>query len=265
VTHPDHLADDVFSALVDDRLSPQEVSVAQAHLGTCSVCQARLEEMRTLVGLLQSLPSIDPPRDFRIGPRLVADPPNVVRLRRWYAWTRVAAGALAAAFVFLSAGTLYVDSRPIATLETLASKAQPASDAAAPPPGAQPPAAAPGSLPAAPAAASGGQAPAQAPQAPASGAAVRSMAAPNPTSTETADQIAAATSVSPLPTQVPTPTLVARTSASVASSPTTSPQSDPGAPLRTAAALVGILAAFGVLAALVIRHRLRAASPSRLE
>jgi hypothetical protein len=35
--------------------------------------------------------------------------------------------------------------------------------------------------------------------------------------------------------------------------------------LRIAAALVGILSAFGILTALVIRHRLRTASPSHLE
>src|SRR5437016_1677094 len=108
--------------------------------------------MRELVALLRALPSVDPPRDFRLGPRLVADPPNVIRLRRWYAWSRAGAGALAAAFVFLSVGTLYVDSRPTATPATLVSKAQPAAQSApetvtrdassAAPPAAAPPAAA---------------------------------------------------------------------------------------------------------------------------
>jgi hypothetical protein len=42
-------------------------------------------------------------------------------------------------------------------------------------------------------------------------------------------------------------------------------QADPAAPLRIAAAGVGILAAFGILLALLVRHRLQAASSSHLE
>jgi len=282
VTQPDHLADEDFSALVDDQLSPDELSHVQAHLGTCSICQARLAEMQELVGLLRSLPSVEPPRDFRIGPRLVADPPNVVRLRRWYAWTRAGAGALAAAFVFLSVGTLYVDSRPAAGPATLASKAQPAaqiapapetvgrdaSSAAAPAAPAAPAAARPAAVPAAsPAAqAPGAQAaaPAAAPPA-AAGAAVRSQAAPGPTSTEPGDQVAAATTVRALPTQAPTSTSPAQSPTPFANAAATAQQTDPAAPLRIAAALVGVLAAFGILIALLIRHRLQTASPSHLE
>jgi hypothetical protein len=295
VTHPDHLADDVFSALVDGQLAPDEASRAHAHLGTCSDCQARLAEMQELVGLLRVLPSIDPPRDFRLGPRLMADPPNVIRLRRWYAWSRVAAGALAAGFVFLSVGTLYVDSRPVSSTATLASKSQPeapevataaqnpsapaarnaaggtASDAAAaaPPaaggPAAQPPAAAAPASAARPAAVPAASPAAQAPGAAAAAPAVRSQAAPAPTSTEPGDQIAAATTVRPLPTQVPTPTLVPQPSAGFATSSLPQSQADPAAPLRVAAAVVGVLAAFGILFALLIRHRLRTVAPSQLE
>ncbi len=307
------------------QLPPDEVSRAQAHLGTCSDCQARLADMQELVGLLRALPSIDPPRDFRLGPRLVADPPNVIRLRRWYAWTRAGAGALAAAFVFLSVGTLYVDSRSVPSSATLASKAQPgapevasapqnssgtapqtasapaarnaagaaASDAAQPgaaAPAAQPPAsaAAPGppapasdaAAPAAPpapasaarpaavpAASPAAQAPGAAAGAPAPappGAAVRSQAAPAPTSTEP-DQIAAATTVRPLPTQAPTPTLMPQPTTPFASAAPAQAQADPAAPLRVAASVVGVLAAFGILLALFVRHRLQAASPSHLE
>jgi hypothetical protein len=296
VTHSDHFADEELSALVDGQLTPDEIAQAQAHLGTCSACQARLEEMQELVGLLRALPSVDPPRDFRIGPRLVADPPNVIRLRRWYAFARVAAGALAAVFVFLSVGTLYVDSRPVPSSATLASKGQPAApevatapqnasapaarnaagaagDAAAPaaqlpdattPASAARPAAVPAASPAAQAPGAAAAAPAPAPPA-AAGSAVRTQAAPAPTSTEPGDQIAAATTVRPLPTQAPTPTQVPQPATAFAS-PAPSPQQfDPAAPLRVAAALVGVLAAFGILLALFIRHRLRAASPSPLE
>jgi hypothetical protein len=296
VTHPDHLGDDVLSALADDQLAPDEGSRAQAHLGTCSDCQARLAEIQDLVGLLRALPSVDPPRDFRLGPRPVADPPNVIRLRRWYAWTRAGAGALAAAFVFLSVGTLYVDSRAVPSSATLASKAQPAapevatapqqnpsapaarnatggtaSDAAAPAPpaagapAAQPPAAPAPASAARPAAVPAASPAAQAPGAAAAAPAVRSQAAPAPTSTEPGDQIAAATTVRPLPTQVPTPTVLPQPSAGFATSSLPQSQADPAAPLRIAASVVGVLAAFGILLALYVRHRLQAASPSHLE
>ncbi len=218
--------------------------------------------------MLQALPSVEPPRDFRLGPRLVADPPNVIRLRRWYAWSRVAAGALAAVFVFLSVGTLYVDSRPVSSTATLASKAQ----SSAPAPAAQN---APGAesrdtssapVAVAPSPAARAAAPALAPQPPAAGGApaVRSQAAPAPTSTEP-DQVAAATTVRPLPTQVPTPTQIAQPATPFASAAPAPLPTDPGVPLRIAAGLVGVLAAFGILLALFVRHRLHAASPSRLE
>ncbi|MCA1644403.1 MAG: zf-HC2 domain-containing protein [Chloroflexi bacterium] len=86
MTHSDHLADDALSAFIDDQVSPEEASRARTHLGTCLLCQTRVDDMRALIGVLRALPSVDPPRDFRLGPRLVVDPPNVVRLRRWYAW-----------------------------------------------------------------------------------------------------------------------------------------------------------------------------------
>jgi hypothetical protein len=268
VTHPDHLADEELSELVDDQLTPDEASRAQAHLGTCSACQARLDEMRELVGMLHALPSVEPPRDFRLGPRLVADPPNVIRLRRWYAWSRVAAGALAAVFVFLSVGTLYVDSRPVSSTATLASKAQPSAPtpAAQNAPGAESRDTSSGPVPVAPSPAARAAAPALAPQPPAAGGApaVRSQAAPAPTSTEP-DQVAAATTVRPLPTQVPTPTQIAQPATPFASAAPAPQPTDPAAPLRIAAVLVGVLAAFGILLALFVRHRLLAASPAPLE
>ena len=279
MTHPDHLSDEVLSALVDDQLTPDEVSTAQVHLGTCLACQTRLAEMRALVGLLHALPSIEPPRDFQLGPRLVVDPPNVIRLRRWYAVDRVGAGTLAAAFVFLSVGTLYIGSRPAATPSALVSQVRTAAQTAPETTSADAaptfaPAARSAAAPAPPAAAAPGQAPSGQPPAPAlakpaapaaAGAAAQPQAAPTPTTTEPGDQVVAATSVRQLPTQPPTPTLVARVPSPLLSSPVGSPPNDPAAPLRITAALVGILAVLGIFIALLIRRRLQAASPSDLE
>ena len=51
MTQPDHLADDVFSDLVDGQLSSDDVSIAQAHVATCHACRARLAEMQDIGGL----------------------------------------------------------------------------------------------------------------------------------------------------------------------------------------------------------------------
>jgi len=253
VTHPvDHLDDDLLSAIVDDQLTPNERSQVQAHLETCSACQERLEEFRSVAGLLQRLPDLPPPRDFSLGPRLLVDPPNVIRLRRWYTATRVAAGSLAAVFVLLSVGTLYVDSRPTSTSREIAVVARPQVASAPAPQDAQPaPAAAPTSAPAVKAAA-----PAAAPAA--AGAARPAGANPEPLD----QQAAAATSQRSLPTPAPTPQPTVFSV--VPPSPpalTTSAAVDSAAPLRTAAILVGVLAVLTLLATLMVRHRLRQSAP----
>jgi hypothetical protein len=233
VTHPgEHLADEILSTLIDDRLMPDEARDAGAHLEGCSTCQARRDELQSVVSLLRALPSLDVPRTFVLGPRPVADPPNVVRLRRWYTVTRAAAASLAAAFVFLSLGSLYVDSRPAASPTTLSAPAQSAPVAVQP------------------------------------GAAARSseaaQPAPGAAGGDAADQTAAATRVGPLPTQVPTSVPLPPTPAPLAKiAPTAS--LDTAAPLRIAAVLVGVLAVLGVLAALIVRHRLASAANLPLE
>jgi hypothetical protein len=104
--------------------------------------------------------------------------------------------------------------------------------------------------------------------APPSAAAASAKSAPTPGSEEVADQVSATTSVRPLPTLPPTlapvPTQAPARLVQPFAATETTPQ-DPAAPLRVAAAIVGILAAFGVLTTLVVRHRLRAASTSFTE
>jgi hypothetical protein len=232
----EHLHDDALSALLDSDAPRAEAP----HLATCAACDQRLEELRAVVGLLRGLPDVPPPRDFT----LQVDPPNVIRLRSWYVWTRAASGALAAVFVFLVAGALYLDSAPPAA----APRAVPAAAVIA--------SAAPASAPA-PAAPAPAVAPAaQAPQ-PAAALRQRPPAESAGAAADASDQVAAATSVRPLPTPAPTPTLfVARPP--VASEVPVAPAADPVAPLRTAAALVGILAVGLLFITIVLRHRLRA-------
>jgi Putative zinc-finger len=237
VMHPgQHLADESLSALVDEQLNAEEARSARAHLETCSACQQHLDELRSVVALLRAMPDVEPPRQFLLGPRAVADPPNVVRLRRWYGGTRAAAASLAAVFVFLSVGALYIDLQPAASPTSLAAKPQ---------------------LPTAPADANqSAPTPAVKAAAPAPAAAVRQ--APAGAQGAESDQVAAATSVRPLPTPVPTPSPTPLPLP--LPRPVTSTELDAAAPLRTAAAIVGVLAALTLLVTVLVRHRLQAVS-----
>jgi putative zinc finger protein len=251
VTHASqHVDDEILSALVDEQLSPSESAAAQEHLASCADCSERLDGFRSVAVLVRRLPAVEPPRDFAIGPGLLIDPPNVVRLRRWYTAARAAAASLAAVFVLLSAGTLYIDSRP-ATSAPAAAVAKPQVLLA------------PGDAnvsPAAPAAAQRAAVPQASPAAPAlvpaSGAAPRSAAPP-----QADDQVAATTSVRPLPTQPPTPLPTAAPVSAPVAIQTTS-VTDPAAPVRISAIVVGLLAALSLLATLVVRHRLQQQTPT---
>jgi hypothetical protein len=253
VTQPTkHIDDEILSAFVDNQITPDEVAHVQEHLATCAECSAHFDGFQGVAQLLRGLPEIEPPRDLALGPRLVADPPNVIRLQRWYTATRAVAASLAAVWVLLSVGALYVDSRPSAA--TSAQVAQPrllaspseadGSDAA--PPALNQPATAPQASPA--------------PQAPVRAAAPQSAgaAAAKPATTPQADdQVAATTSVRTLPT-LPPPTL-APTPRPASAPPFVQPaaSSDPAAFLRAIAEIVGVLAVLALVAAMVVRRRLQ--------
>jgi anti-sigma factor RsiW len=251
VTHQaDHIDDELLSTLVDDQLTQDEKTLVQAHLASCLACQDRLEELRSVAVLLRRMPEAELPREFKLGPRVVADPPNVVRLRRWYAVVRTSAASLAAVFVLLSVGALYVDSRPGSTPTNQAPAPQVVSGPAAATQGAPSPEA-PGVKAAVPAAAQQRASPASV-----GGAAAAHPAPDNQPQPD--DQYAAATSVGPLPTLVPTPQPTAVQL--LASPPVSGGAPDSVAPLRYAAAAVGLLAVATLLATLIVRHRLRRAA-----
>jgi anti-sigma factor RsiW len=250
VTQPtNHVDGEILSALVDNQVSADEAARIDAHLAACPECQERLEEFRSVSALLRRLPSVVPPRDFALGPRLLVDPPNVIRLRRWYTVTRTAAASLAAVFVLLSAGTLYVDSRPGGAADGEVARPQVLSAPAASNPTSAPAAARPAAAPVA--------SPAAALQ-PAAGAAAQRPAAAPP---QADDQVAATTSSRPLPTPPP-PTLAPGPAPVRVAVPAAAPAPpDPAAPLRTGAATVGVLAGLLLLGTLAIRHRLQRQAP----
>lgn len=245
----DHLADELLSALVDNQVDPIVREQSTAHIAACSDCELRLSQLQAVVTRLRALPSLEPTRDFRLGPRLVADPPRVVRLQRWYTVTRAAAASLAAVFVFLVAGSLYVDM-------TAAPRSTASLSAGAP--------SAPGLRDGAPAATT---APATSPTLStaaraAAPAAAKPVPAAAPQSGDSTDQVAAATSVRPLPTPVPTPTQVVVPTPVVVRAPIEA--ADPGSGWRFAASAAGLLAVLVLFATVALRHRLRSARGANL-
>jgi hypothetical protein len=260
-----HLSNEILSTLLDAPLPS-----AEAHLAKCDRCAERLAELRAVVEQLRGLPLLEPPRDFSLGPRLVAEPANVVRLRRWYTAARVAGGSLAAVFVLLVGGAAYLDATAVGRLATtpdntvgiMLAPATPSRDLAGAsaagrteatqagpraPTAAQPAAPASGAQPA-PATAA-----AQAPGAAAGARAVAPAAAPAGREADqpSTDQVIATTSARPLPTLTP----AARANPVAAVAP--AQPGDPGAPLRLIASVVGVLAALSLLGAVRARHRLR--------
>jgi Putative zinc-finger len=243
-TRHEHLADEQLSALVDgDRaqLGPGERQAAQAHLDDCAACRRRLEELRAVVGLLRALPEVDPPRDFRLGPRLVGGSARVERLRAWYTGARLFAGAAAAACVVLLAANLYLAALAPAPGTAVLSAPGAGSRAA--------PAAAPAArqaVPAAPTAPLAGAAPTSAPAAARAAPAAADQAVPGAAPTVGAP--AAQPAAPAAPTSAP----------ATATAPGPLPGTD-RALLGWGGALLGALAVVALALALVLRRRLRAA------
>lgn len=102
-----HLDEEALSSLLDDMLPADEAGRARAHVLDCDACGERWEGLVAVQAMLKSLPAVEPPRDFSLGPRLVVDPPNVIRLRRMERWSRTLAGVAAVLFVAIGGVDLY--------------------------------------------------------------------------------------------------------------------------------------------------------------
>lgn len=58
---------EMLSPYLDGALDPAEQQVVQKHLASCPSCRAEYEELKNCVTLLQELPEIAPPANFRVG------------------------------------------------------------------------------------------------------------------------------------------------------------------------------------------------------
>jgi anti-sigma factor RsiW len=94
---------------VDGRLKVGEQREVEAHLAACAACRVRVSEFRTVSGLLDELPQIEPSGAFdaRVRARVAAEP---VKQSWWAVFAPSPRAAFAASMLLLA--TIWVGSRP---------------------------------------------------------------------------------------------------------------------------------------------------------
>lgn len=60
---------DLLSAYIDGMLEPSVKNTVERHLEHCPVCRQEAEDLKMIVGLVQELPLLEPPAEFRQGLR----------------------------------------------------------------------------------------------------------------------------------------------------------------------------------------------------
>ena len=96
---------------VDGRLKESERLEVEKHLSTCAPCRVRVEEFRSVSGLLDELPVIEPSPEFdtRVRALVAAEPVK----QSWWAWLHVSPRiAFAASMLLLAAIWLGVYRQP---------------------------------------------------------------------------------------------------------------------------------------------------------
>jgi anti-sigma factor RsiW len=96
---------------VDGRLKESERLELEKHLSTCAPCRVRVEEFRSVSGLLDELPVIEPSPEFdtRVRALVAAEPVK----QGWWAWLHVSPRvAFAASMLLLAAIWLGVYRQP---------------------------------------------------------------------------------------------------------------------------------------------------------
>jgi anti-sigma factor RsiW len=93
---------------VDGRLKEDERLEMDKHLSTCSACQLRVNEFRSVHALLDELPMIEPSAafDLRVNARVAAEPAK----QSWWAWFTPSPRVAFAASMLLLA-TVWIGSR----------------------------------------------------------------------------------------------------------------------------------------------------------
>ena len=94
---------------LDGRLKESDRGEVEKHLAVCSACRLRVNEFRSVSGLLDELPKIEPSPafDLRMHARIAAEPPR----QSWWVWLAPSPRVAFAASLLLLA-TVWVASQP---------------------------------------------------------------------------------------------------------------------------------------------------------
>jgi anti-sigma factor RsiW len=57
---------DYLSAYIDGQVASRRQEVVEGHLAGCASCRQELEELRTMVGMLQRVTEVEAPRSFTL-------------------------------------------------------------------------------------------------------------------------------------------------------------------------------------------------------
>jgi hypothetical protein len=98
--------EELISAYLDKRVSPEEQSFFERHIASCADCRAQLETTRSMIAALQAMPAVKAPRSFVL-PREMAKQPKR-SFMSLYPALRLATVVAAVAFVVLFAGDLLI-------------------------------------------------------------------------------------------------------------------------------------------------------------
>lgn len=95
---------------VDGRLKASEAAEVEKHLASCAVCRLRVNEFRTVTGLLNELPEIEPSGAFdaRVHALVAAEPAKKI----WWAWLAPSPRVAFAASMLLVA-TVWIGSQKV--------------------------------------------------------------------------------------------------------------------------------------------------------
>ncbi len=212
-------AEELFSAYIDQRTTPDERTFVEQHVAACAACRAQLQATRSMVAALKAMPVVKAPRSFVLPKSMAKQPKSSIF--NWYPALRLATVMAAVAFVLVFASDLLIVRSTGGGIITMSvPSSAPAVEAPAPTAPEQAPAAAPLAQKSAPAAPQPTTEPAPSGAAPAAGI---SVAAQPTTTSEAADTSATALSVQATPTETMRAyamTATAETTATVAMAPT---------------------------------------------
>ena len=62
----DHISQEMLSSYVDSALRTKEMGQVDLHMASCAVCVQEADELRAVIGILRTMPTVPAPRSFAI-------------------------------------------------------------------------------------------------------------------------------------------------------------------------------------------------------